>query len=89
MAIKIFVDTTGELVVNKTENGGDIERYPAFCEITRHQRDADKIIIKSITRGNTIVVPTAFGDIEDEGGTPYANYTALFDALTPYFDDVV
>ncbi len=83
--MKLYVDTTGELVL---DNGWEY-RYPAFSEIQRIKIDSNYLRLEAISTNRLILDTTIYSDIEDSGGTPYANFAALKAALDSYFDDTV
>ena len=83
--MKLYVDTTGELVL---DNGWEY-RYPAFSEIQRIKIDSDYLRLESIATNRILLDTTIYSDLETSGGTPYASFAALKTALDTYFDDVV
>ena len=85
MATKIYEDPTTKELVIEDENGNEI-RYAAFCEMARHKKDSDNLLITHVPSGRTILKTTNYADLTDSGGTPYANFAALKTALDGYFD---
>lgn len=84
MATKIYVDTTGELVV---ATSGAEDRYPAYSEIKRTKIGDDSLIISTVS-GIPLTASTVYSDFTDSAGTAYASFAALKTALDSYFDDV-
>ena len=84
MAIKIYIDTTGELVISSSSRE---DRYPAFSELRRTKISTDSLEISTVS-GIMLMDATVYSDLQDSGGTPYASYAALKLALDDYFDDV-
>jgi len=84
MATKIYEDgTTKELVILR---GSDEDRYPAFSELKRKKIGSSSLEIRSIASDAAILDTTAFGDLQDSGGTPYASFAALKTEMDKYFD---
>lgn len=84
MATKIYVDTTGELVIDR----GWEHRYPAYSEIQRIKTTATSLMLRTINTDIEVLESTEFGDLQLSNGTAYASFAALKTALDPFFDDV-
>ena len=86
MALKIYVETTGELIVEDTTIGTK-QAYPAFSELKRGI-NGDVVTVTSISTNKEVA------DIEDatvwqtKAGVAYVSGAALWTALDTYFDDV-
>ncbi len=93
--MKLYVDTTGELVLDNSTNplsqldDGWEYRYPAFSEIQRINVDSNYLRLEGVSTDRVILSTTIYSDIEDSGGTPYVSFAALKTALDSYFDDTV
>jgi hypothetical protein len=86
MALKLYVETTGELVIERQRQFN----YPAYSELIRTKDDAERISITTFdTTLKTYVQQTPYTEITDKAGTPYATFQAMWDAITPYFDNVL
>lgn len=86
MAIKLYVEETGELVIERQRQ----KNYPAYSELVRVKDSAELITITTFDESlKTYVNQTNFRVITDKAGTPYVSFQAMWDAITPYFDDVV
>ena len=87
MAIKIYEDsTTKELVIDR---GATEDRYGVFSEIRRVNHNDLELSLSAISTNLALLVPTAFGDLQNEAGTPYASFAALKTALDGFFDATV
>ena len=84
MATKIYVDTTGELVIEGTNR----RKIPAFTELERLEVDDESLIIIYGSTGRGVLAQTIYSNLQDSGGTPYASFAALTLALDSFFDDV-
>ncbi len=87
MANKIYVETTGELIVEDT-TAGTKRGYPAFCEIKRSQ-DSNALLIESIASNRAVVDIADASDWQNKAGSAYADGDALWTALDTYFDDTI
>jgi len=86
MAIKLYVESTGELVIERQRQ----KNYPPYSELIRVKDSAELISITTFDESlKTYVNQTNFADITDKSGTPYVSFQAMWDAITPYFDNVV
>ena len=85
MAKKIYIDVTGELVIDSLTEGGVATYIPAYSELTRVIHPGDMLEIRYSYSGRKVVLPTGYADLTDQGGVAYASFAALWDALTPYF----
>ena len=87
MANKIYVETTGELIVEDTTIGTK-RGYPAFSEIKRGQ-NGDVITIQPVATDKMIAHIEDASTWQNKAGASYADGDALWTALDTYFDDVV
>ena len=87
MAKKIYIDTTGELVIDALEEGGTAVYIPAFSEITRIKHLNDALEIRYSYASVKVVLPTSYTKFADESGTAYPTFAALWLALDPYFSN--
>ena len=84
MATKIYEDaTTKELVIIR----GTLEsRYAAFSDLSRTNDDNSKLSVTHSNTGMSVLDPTIFSDLQNEGGTNYASFAALKSALDGFFN---
>ena len=86
MSLKLYVETTGELVIERQRQFN----YPAYSELIRTKDDAERISITTFdTSLKTYITQTPYTEITDKAGTPYVSFQAMWDAITPYFDNVI
>tara|TARA_R110002153_G_scaffold159193_1_gene311333 strand:+ start:422 stop:685 length:264 start_codon:yes stop_codon:yes gene_type:complete len=84
MALKLYVETTGELVIERQRQFN----YPAYSELTRINEGNGSISIQTFDESiKTYVDHTQFTEITDKAGVAYPSFQAMWDAITPYFDD--
>ena len=84
MATKIYEDaTTKELVIVR----GTLEsRFAAFSDLSRVNDNNLNLSITHSDNGMTVLDPTLFSDLQNEGGSAYASFAALKTALDGFFD---
>ena len=84
MATKIYEDaTTKELVIVR----GTLEsRYAAFSDLSRINDNSSLISITHSNTGRSVLDPTVFSDLQNEGGSAYASFAALKSALDGFFN---
>tara|TARA_Y100000385_G_C12607816_1_gene431634 strand:- start:225 stop:488 length:264 start_codon:yes stop_codon:yes gene_type:complete len=84
MATKIYEDaTTKELVIVR----GTLEsRFAAFSDLSRVNDNSLELSITHSESGRTVLDPTLFSDLQNEGGSAYASFSALKTALDGFFD---
>ena len=87
MAQKIYVETTGELIVEDT-TAGSKRGYPAYSELERNQ-NGDTLNVRSLGSNRNLVLIEDATDWETKAGSAYADGDALWTALDSYFDDTV
>ena len=86
MALKLYVETTGELVIEKQRQFN----YPAYSELTRINNGNGSISISTFDESlRTYVSQTPYTELADKSGVVYPSFQAMWDAITPYFDDQV
>jgi len=86
MGQKIYIDgTTKELIVMSADET-TTRAYPGFSELSRSKDEGNgRVIVSSMHGGPSPVNSVHFSDAENEAGDVYADLTAFWDALTPYF----
>ena len=84
MATKIYEDLTSkELVVVR----GNLEsRFAAFSDLSRVNDNNLHLSITHSDSGKTILDPTLFSDLQNEGGTNYSSFAALKTAIDGFFN---
>jgi hypothetical protein len=87
MATKIYEDTvTKELVIIR----GTLEsRFASFSDLSRVNDNSLSLTITHSQSGKTILDPTLFSDLQDEGGSAYGTFAALKLALDGFFDSTI
>ena len=87
MATKIYEDAvTKELVIIR----GTLEsRFASFSDLSRVNDNSLSLTITHSQSGKTILDPTLFSDLQDEGGSAYGTFAALKLALDGFFDSTI
>jgi hypothetical protein len=87
MATKIYEDAvTKELVIIR----GTLEsRFASFSDLSRINDNSLELSITHSVSGKTILDPTLFSDLQDEGGSAYGTFAALKSALDGFFDSTI
>jgi len=84
MATKLYEDATTKELVIEDANGSQT-RYAPFCEMSR-TINGDYTSIKYLPTDRIVLSATIFSELQDSGGSAYANAAAVKTALDGYFD---